>query len=104
MTHAEFETVVNEMMSEIKQTLVAKTAEYSVESDRLSIFKHIAALTQGTPAQALTGLVAKQITSLYEMVNSKQAYDDSVWNEKLKDIIIYMLLLKATVKDTGLVK
>lgn len=99
MTQERFNEIVDKQILKIKDILIKKTAEYNLESDRLSIFKHAAQLEQRTPEQALLGFVAKQITSLYEMVNSNKSYSEVVWDEKITDIICYQILLKGLLID-----
>lgn len=81
--------------------LQRKTKEYTGENtDRLSAFKTAAALQNGTPQQALAGMLAKHIVSLYDMCFSEEmSYSLDTWNEKITDSLNYLFLLKAIVKE-----
>lgn len=81
--------------------LQRKTKEYTGENtDRLSAFKTAATLQNGTPQQALAGMLAKHIVSLYDMCFSEgMSYSLDTWNEKITDSLNYLFLLKAIVKE-----
>jgi hypothetical protein len=101
MTTPDFNKVVEEQLDRIRNVLVKKAAEYNLDDDRLSVFKHAAALSEETPEQALYGFMLKHIISMTDMINSKQAYSEELWNEKLTDINNYIILLQGLLRDTG---
>ena len=101
MTTPEFNRVVEDQLERIRNVLVKKAAEYNLDDDRLSVFKHAAALSEETPEQALYGFMLKHIISMTDMINSKEAYSEGLWNEKLTDICNYVILLQGLLRDTG---
>lgn len=101
MTTPEFNKVVEDQLERIRNVLVKKAAEYNLDTDRLSVFKHAAALSEETPEQALYGFMLKHIISMTDMINSKGTYSEERWNEKLTDIHNYLILLQGLLKDTG---
>jgi hypothetical protein len=101
MTTPDFNKVVEEQLDRIRNVLVKKAAEYNLDDDRLSVFKHAAALSEETPEQALYGFMLKHIISMTDMINSRQAYSEELWNEKLTDINNYIILLHGLLRDTG---
>lgn len=101
MTTPDFNKVVEDQLDRIRNVLVRKAAEYNLDDDRLSVFKHAAALLDNTPEQALLGFMSKHIISMVDMINSRQAYSEELWNEKLTDIINYTILLQGLLRDTG---
>ena len=101
MTVERFNEIVADEMSTVEKTLVRKQAEYNLVEDRFDNFKTAATLRQCTPEEALTGYVAKQIVSLYSMVKSQDTFSMDLWQEKLNDIICYMILLLGLLEDTG---
>jgi hypothetical protein len=101
MTTPDFNKVVEDQLDRIRNVLVKKAAEYNLDDDRLSVFKHAAALSEETPEQALYGFMLKHIISMTDMINSKQAYSEELWQEKLTDIQNYTILLIGLLKDTG---
>jgi hypothetical protein len=101
MTTPDFNKVVEDQLDRIRNVLVKKAAEYNLDDDRLSVFKHAAALSEETPEQALYGFMLKHIISMTDMINSKQTYSEELWNEKLTDINNYTILLQGLLRDTG---
>ena len=101
MNTPDFNTVVEAQLDRIKNVLVKKAAEYNLDSDRLSVFKHAAALSEETPEQALYGFMLKHIISITDMINSKETYTEELWNEKITDICNYLILLQGLLRDTG---
>jgi hypothetical protein len=101
MTTPDFNKVVEDQLDRIRNVLVKKAAEYNLDNDRLSVFKHAAALSEETPEQALYGFMLKHIISMTDMINSKQSYTKELWDEKLTDICNYIILLQGLLIDTG---
>lgn len=101
MTTPDFNKVVEDQLDRIRNVLVRKATEYNLDDDRLSVFKHAAALSKETPEQALYGMMLKHIISVTDMVNSKNTYSEELWNEKITDICNYLILLQGLLRDTG---
>ena len=101
MNTPDFNRVVEAQLDRIKNVLVRKAVEYSLDNDRLSVFKHAAALSEETPEQALYGMMLKHIISVTDMINSKDSYTEELWNEKITDICNYLILLQGLLRDTG---
>ena len=101
MNSCDFNTIVEKQLDRIKNVLVKKAVEYNLDEDRLSVFKHAAALSEETPEQALYGFMLKHIISVTDMINSKETYTEELWNEKITDICNYLILLQGLLRDTG---
>lgn len=101
MTPIEFNKVVEDQLARIQRVLVKKENEYSLGTDRMSVFKHGAGITEETPEQVLYGFMLKHIISVTDMVNSKATYSEELWNEKITDICNYLILLQGLLRDTG---
>jgi hypothetical protein len=101
MNTPEFNKVVEDQLTRIRNVLVKKAAEYNLDEDRLSVFKHAAGLSNETPEQALYGFMLKHIISVTDMVNSEKTYTEELWNEKITDICNYLILLQGLLRDTG---
>lgn len=99
MKHQDFETMLLERMSKIKNTLSKKGEEYSSDDDRLYNFKRAAEIQRTTPTKALVGMLAKHLVSVLDIVDSKYSTPDSVLDEKIGDTINYLILLEAAIKD-----
>lgn len=101
MNTLDFNAIVEDQLDRIRTVLVKKAAEYNLDADRLSVFKHAAALSGETPEQALYGFMLKHIISITDMVNSEETYSEELWNEKITDICNYLILLQGLLRDTG---
>lgn len=101
MDRQDFSIYIERRIDVIKEVLINKGAEYAKGDDRLQAFKDTANLRHTSLEDAIGGMVSKQIVSLFDMIfRTTLAYPDKVtnetyvvWEEKLTDIIIYMLLL-----------
>lgn len=99
MTQDRFETVVEEQLAITRELLITKGREYSPDGDRLEVFRKAACLQSETPKQALCGMLAKHVVSVYDMCMSNQKFSEDRWTEKITDSINYLLLLKAAVLE-----
>jgi len=103
MTSEQLANIMAARFHKIENTLCSKAEEYA-RGDRLSNFRQIAHLMNCTPEKALLGLVAKHIVALCDFVNdldadTVQPYDR--WDEKIGDIVCYMMLLDAMIQERG---
>lgn len=101
MTTKELEAVFEEQVQHCREVLLKKGREYTPdEADRFSSFKTAAGLQHTTQANALLGMLAKHIVSLYDMsFAGAEKYDMSVWDEKITDSLNYLFILTAIVKE-----
>lgn len=95
------EKVVGPMIARVGRLLGKKGDAYSRGGDRLSHFKRAAELLRTTPERALIGMVGKHITAVIDMVEDvpEGSSSDALWDEKIGDIITYMILLRGLVKE-----
>lgn len=99
MKNQEFEAIVNDQLNVVRDLLVSKGQEYSLTDDRLAAFRKAAALQGETVEQALCGMLAKHVVSIYDMAMSEQSFTRERWTEKITDSINYLLLLKAAILE-----
>ena len=97
MTQKNFEEIVNQQLEICRDLLVSKGKEYSLTDDRLIAFKKAASLQGETVKQALCGMLAKHVVSVYDMCMSGDQFGIERWTEKITDSINYLLLLMAAV-------
>lgn len=100
MTHEEFNTLVNKRFNKCKKTLLAKANDYATDEERLQNFKDGAVFTCSTPAWYALALVTKHLMALRDLIILRQ--DDitqEIIDEKLGDIVNYMLLLEAILTE-----
>lgn len=96
MNHKEFNAIYKEQIAQCTNTLINKAKEYSTE-DRLHNFKVAGSLQGVTPKEALAGMLAKHIVSIYDLVQKDEQVPMAVWDEKIGDSLNYLFLLKALV-------
>jgi len=105
MNQKDFDAVVQEVINDIVQVLTIKGKEYTSDLDRLRNFKDAANFLGYSDEEALLGFVTKHIIALKDFIHLDAAGDDSItkeqWNEKIGDIINYMILLKALLREKG---
>jgi len=102
MTPYDFKKMTDKIFTECDLLLNSKNKEYARNNDKLHNFK-VAARTRGlTPESALGGMMLKHTISIYDYINDS---DDglfhplSQWDEKIKDHINYLLLLRALIVE-----
>lgn len=92
--------IIETQIDYCKNLLQHKGVEYAKDStDRLIAFKTAAKLQGISPKEALCGMMAKHVVSIYEMCFSGQGYPLEKWVEKITDNINYLLLLRAVIED-----
>lgn len=95
MDNLRFGQILDEIIDKTNNVLAKKASEYADDVDRLRNFKQAAHLQGVTQEQALNGMMAKHIVSIFDMVASGEVYSEAQWDEKIGDAINYLVLLKA---------
>ena len=100
MTTEELNKVVQKRVDDLWETLSKKGAEYA-PVDRLANFKKAGAMKQESPEKALWGMVTKHIIALQDFIDDmdEDFRPYPFWNEKVGDIICYMVLLDALIQE-----
>jgi hypothetical protein len=102
MNNAEFQKVVDRRKRLIDEVLTLKADEYA-RGDRLSNFKVAAELTCELPIEVLAGLMVKHEVAFHNFVNDwglneiVQSY--ARWDEKIGDMINYLILADAIIRE-----
>jgi hypothetical protein len=99
MTQQNFERIVEDQLDIVRSLLISKGQEYSLSGDRLEAFKKAANLQGESVPQALCGMLAKHVISIYDMSMSGREFTKARWTEKITDSINYLLLLKAAILE-----
>lgn len=94
MTVQRFNEVFENQVETCRMMLVKKAEEYATV-DRLHNFRVAAALRGTDMKAALGGMMVKHTTSIYDMIESPEAFPMDLWDEKITDHLNYLLLLKA---------
>lgn len=100
MTTEYFENRVAKRVSLCLNTLLKKGKEYNTNTDdRLFAFKVAAVLEKVNPAEALGGMLAKHLVSIYDMLPHFDQFSPETWEEKIGDAINYLLILDALIYE-----
>ena len=101
-----FNLLVKETFKNATEILSAKAKTYATKEDRLDNFKQAAGLSRRTPVGSLKGMVDKHIVALSDFVYAHEhgfEVPAEEWEEKIGDIINYMVLLSAMLKEEDLI-
>jgi len=99
----DFVKVLDAQIKRVQNVLIVKTAEYA-NADQLHNFRVAAELQDKTVKETIAGMMAKHTVSIYDMVRSKRSFDPEIWDEKITDHIIYLILLRAAVIEEAGIK
>ena len=102
MTEQSFDILVQERVQKIQQTLVEKGKEYRRNSDPLHNFNMAAQLGNVTREKALWGFALKHYVSFMDILNDIEKGTlpkEEVIDEKIGDLINYLILCEASIKD-----
>lgn len=108
MTETQFMNFYNEYLKEqILPTMIGKgLGQYSNPNNRFHNFEQLGELKKEPREKCLTDLVGKQIVCLYDIM---KLWDgklnprlNNLFDELIKDIIIYMFLLRGMIKELGM--
>lgn len=99
MTIERFNEIIQRQLRKTADLLTVKGNEYAPDVDRLAAFKQAADLQQISVPEALGGMLAKHVVSIYQMLHDASLYTDEKWDEKINDAINYLLLLKACIAE-----
>jgi hypothetical protein len=104
MHHKRFDKLVADRLDHCYNLLTVKGEEYSRNNDRLWNFKRAAEMQAIAPAEALRGMLAKHLVSVFDMVDQVAAGDippPAMIDEKLSDAINYLLLLEVLIAEAA---
>lgn len=99
MDTSTFEVILNDRLQKIKSVLGNKAKEYAIGGDRLYNFKVAARINGSTPEQALWGMATKHLICVMDMVNGDLKTDKAMIDEKIGDMINYLILLEAVLLE-----
>lgn len=102
MTESEFDKIVEARLQKIKSTLVIKGKEYRRNNDPLHNFNVASRLGNTTREKALWGFALKHYVSFMDIlddVESGKVASDELVDEKIGDLINYLILCEASLKE-----
>lgn len=103
MKSEDFDEIFIDQIRQCEKMLTRKGNEYADE-DRLSNFKKAACLQNTTPKNALGGMFAKHVVSIFDLIKENDPAPMEIWDEKIGDALNYLFLLKAVVIEETIEK
>lgn len=94
-----FDKLVNDRLEKCKATLSSKAKEYAPGEDRFHNFYRAASILNISPAKALVGFMTKHLVSVLDLLDDPVRLQTENWEEKIGDLISYLLLLDAMVRE-----
>src|SRR5271165_2272249 len=98
MTQEQLLAIVDARLTEVRARLHRKNTGYT-RTEALQNFRVQGALQHGTPKQAMWRNVTKHLAALSMMVDDPTPAALEQWAENLGDVVAYMLLIEAAVRD-----
>ena len=99
MKQEEFAEVLEQQLDRISAVLGVKTNEYATEDDQLKNIRAAAVLMGISMPESVAGTMVKHTVSIYHMIKSGKPFPVEVWDEKITDHIIWLILLKAALHE-----
>jgi hypothetical protein len=102
LSEPQFDTLVDTRCMIIKRTLVEKGKEYRRNNDPLHNFRIAAKVQNTTEEKALWGFAAKHYVSFLDILNDIEQGrlpEQEVVDEKIGDLINYLILCEASIKE-----
>lgn len=102
MEAKDFSQIVEDRITDVRETLTGKAREYARLGDRFANFKTAAVFNGTSPETALWGMYLKHLVSLRDFIHDLER-DVHVswgsWDEKIRDVIAYALLLDGLIQE-----
>lgn len=98
MTLKDFLNLTDTYIEEVLFLFTKKSKHYATTEDIFSNFKKASQLLNLTPEEVILSYMSKHYVSLCDIIRNKK--DLTTIDEKVMDLINYLLLLRAYVKDT----
>ena len=99
MNAEKFEEIVGKRLELVNSIFLHKAKEYALGGDRLHNFKVASRISGDTVAKALWGMAMKHLVSVTDLVDGLLEPTEEMVNEKVGDMINYLILLEAVLKE-----
>lgn len=100
MTRKEFyDKILIPRLDSIQLSLEIKANEYAQNNRAFHNFEKTASINGVRPEEALWGMASKHLVSIIDMVYSNKSFDDKYIDEKIGDMINYLILLEGMMKN-----
>jgi ABC-type lipoprotein release transport system permease subunit len=95
-----YDFIVEPTITRIRQTFENKNQQYGSDDDVFRSIKKIAASKDVPPVIAADWLLSKHLNSYDDLIKGVIEPDEFTVNEKIDDLIIYLLLQKGLLLET----
>lgn len=102
MDNKDFNEILKARQRAIHNTLGMKEKEYAHGGDRLHNFKVAARMNGVTVSEALWGMATKHLVSVTDLVVGNLKPTPDMVNEKIGDMINYLILLEAVLWEENM--
>ena len=102
MSEQDFDILVQQRIQKIGSTLIEKGKEYRRDNDPLHNFRKAAKVQNTTEEKALWGFAVKHYVSFLDILNDIEKGflpKEEVVDEKIGDLINYLILCEASIKE-----
>ena len=102
MNGKEFNEILDIRLKKTKEILSSKSKEYSTDSNKLHNFDRGASMTGKIREEVILGFALKHHISILDMVdniNNNILPTEVLVDEKIGDLINYLILLEASIKE-----
>ena len=102
MTGTDFDKIVDARLEKIKNVLQVKAKEYRRNDNAMHNFDKAAIIGNITREKALWGFALKHYVSFMDMLDDMEKGElpkESLVDEKIGDLINYLILCEASIKD-----
>lgn len=96
----DWKLMIENVLNSARDLLISKNEQYGNE-DKFHNFNAAAALAGTTPEMALRGMLAKHIVSVWDLIEKHEQglpVTPETWDEKILDVINYMVILRAMIR------
>ena len=98
-----FESIVDNRIVKIRETLSVKAKEYASTDSRFHNFEVGGRIMGVTPEKALQGMMLKHVVSVFDLIDWTERDDGRITteliDEKIGDTINYLILLEGMLKQ-----
>lgn len=101
MKNEKFQKILEERLLKTKKILNEKAKEYVHNNDRLYNFRVGSKINNESMAQSLWGMATKHLISVKDMVSYNNDYNHDYIDEKIGDLINYLILLECILKESN---
>ena len=104
MSPEKFNEMMYEIFTKIRDMSTKKQEEYQENLDRLKHFRFKAQLRHRTLLQSIWDCADKYVISITNMIDSGENFPLPLWDEKIIDNMVYLLLLRASIVETSVIE